>query len=62
MIVPRLCVLAMGWTHALYWCQRVLEEAALHSSLLTHDNQLVDFKRGPDVLNSVAHTEYVDNC
>eukprot|EP00974_Lingulodinium_polyedra_P009205 879570-Lingulodinium_polyedra.AAC.1 len=50
----------MGWSHALYWCQRVLEEAALKAPGLTSFNQLTDSKVAPSI-DPVVHSEYVDN-
>ena len=63
-VFPRLTVLAMGWTHALHWCQRVLEEAALRAPSLTTGAQIIDRKPAPEIGSKngeVCHAEYVDN-
>lgn len=59
-VLPRLCVVAMGWTHALHLCQRVLEARADAVPGLDASNRLVDRRRAPS-LRPVAHAEYVDN-
>lgn len=57
---PRLCVVAMGWTHALHLCQRVLEARADAVPGLDASNRLVDRRRAPG-LRPLAHAEYIDN-
>ena len=57
-IFPRLAVLPMGWSHALWFCQmihqRIVLEAGAERSLCLEDKSAV-----PD--GSVMHLEYVDN-
>ena len=60
LIYPRLCVLAMGWTHALNWCQRVLEDISSRVPGLGVESRIQD-RRPPPSLSPVAHSEYVDN-
>ena len=60
LVVPRLRVLAMGWSHALWWRHRVLEEIACRVHGLTPDNRVCDHAAVPDI-TSVVHSEYVDN-
>lgn len=59
-IFPRLKVVAMGWTHALYWCQLVLEGATDRVKGLSAENRLLDCTAAPP-LPGLVHTEYVDN-
>lgn len=59
-VFPRLCVVAMGWTHALHLCQPVLEARADAVPGLDAANRLVDRRRAPG-LRPVAHAEYIDN-
>lgn len=55
---PRLKVLPMGWSHALWWCQcihqRIVEEAGATRDLCLEDRSTV-----PN--GSIMHIEYVDN-
>ncbi|CAK0809251.1 unnamed protein product, partial [Prorocentrum cordatum] len=60
LVYPRLCVLAMGWTHALNWCQRVLEDISSRVPGLGVESRIQDRRRPPS-LSPVAHSEYVDN-
>ena len=45
-IQPRVSVLPMGWSWALYWCQ-VIHERAAERSGLTSEERLQDFKAAP---------------
>lgn len=59
-VFPRLRVVAMGWTHALHLCQRVLESVTERTGFLGADNRVVDKARVPEMQPDV-HAEYVDN-
>ena len=52
-------VVPMGWTWALYICQKV-HERAVHYVGLSDEVRVVDGEVAPS-LESGAHTEYVDN-
>eukprot|EP00438_Fugacium_kawagutii_P013923 Skav213475 [mRNA] locus=scaffold565:39265:42440:+ [translate_table: standard] len=56
--VPRLTVVPMGWSWALYWCQKLHERIVLHSGL-QESQQLRD--RTPFTDASCSHLQYVDN-
>lgn len=57
-VYPRLKVLPMGWSHALFWCQsihqRIVAEAGADIDSCLEDKSIV-----PD--GSCMHLEYVDN-
>ena len=53
-IFPRLRVLAMGWTHALHCCQKVLEAAAERAPLLSPANRVVDRSPVPSMFPFVT--------
>ena len=55
-VFPRLAVLVMGWTCALYWCQRV-NEAVERAGLKSEERQ--DFSPVPP--GNFWHVQYVDN-
>ena len=57
-ITPRIAVLPMGWTWALYWCQK-LHEAAAERSGLSVGERLQDFH--PPPTDGFYHVQYVDN-
>lgn len=57
-ITPRLAVVPMGWSWALYLCQSIHESLAEQSGLLEKD-RLRD--RRPPPSTDMAHTQYVDN-
>lgn len=57
-ITPRLAVVPMGWSWALYLCQSIHESLAEQSGLLEKD-RLRD--RRPPPTTDMAHTQYVDN-
>ena len=58
LVVPQLAVVPMGWSWALYLCQKIHERLALQSGLSFSD-RLQDRKR-VDQCNRV-HLQYVDN-
>ena len=58
LIFPRIAVVPMGWTHALFLCQSIHEELAEKSGLLESD-RLRDRKRPPH--SDSFHSQYVDN-
>ena len=60
LVWPWMAALPMGWSHALYFCQRIHELAVRDSMLLTSNNAVVDGVPAPS-LREGAHTEYVDN-
>eukprot|EP00434_Breviolum_minutum_P035087 symbB.v1.2.031057.t1/scaffold3565.1/size54034/3 len=57
-IQPRLAVLPMGWSWALYWCQKIHERLAEHSGL-KEEERLKDFSPAP--VGNFWHVQYVDN-
>ena len=57
-IYPRLAVVPMGWSHALYLCQSIHEELAGAAGLHEED-RIRDSQRVPQ--GRVRHTQYVDN-
>lgn len=57
-VQPRIAVLPMGWSWALYWCQ-VLHERIAERSGLSPSERLQDFKVPPS--GSFWHVQYVDN-
>jgi hypothetical protein len=57
-IQPRVAVLPMGWSWALYWCQLIHERVAERSGL-TSEERLQDFKAAPS--GKFWHIQYVDN-
>lgn len=57
-VFPRLAVLPMGWTWALYWCQRA-HEAVVERSGLKSEERLQDFSPVPR--GNFWHVQYVDN-
>ena len=57
-IQPRLAVLPMGWSWALYWCQRIHERLAERSGL-KEEERLKDFSPAP--VGNFWHVQYVDN-
>lgn len=57
-VTPRLRVVPMGWSHALYLCQRLHERLVLHSGLPS-DLRLQD--RRPVTGSECLHLQYVDN-
>ena len=57
-ISPRIAVLPMGWTWALYWCQKLHETIAERSGL-SAEERLQDFS--PPPTNGSYHVQYVDN-
>ena len=58
MVPPRLAVVPMGWSWALFLCQSVHESLACKAGL-TEDFRLRD--RRPVPSTEVLHTQYVDN-
>lgn len=56
--VPRLCVVPMGWSWALYWCQKLHERLVLRPGL-GESQQLRD--RAPFNNGECSHLQYVDN-
>ena len=57
-LTPRVAVLPMGWSWALYWCQRLHETIAERSGLLPEE-RLQDFTAPP--VGRFWHVQYVDN-
>lgn len=57
-LTPRLAVVPMGWSWALYMCQSIHESLALESGL-TEEFRIRDRKPPPD--STCCHTQYVDN-
>ena len=57
-LTPRLAVVPMGWSWALYMCQTIHESLALESGL-TEEFRIRDRKPPPD--STCCHTQYVDN-
>lgn len=57
-VFPRVAVIPMGWSHAMWWCQRLSEKLAEDSGL-TAKERLRDFDPIPD--GQFWHVEYVDN-
>ena len=55
---PRLTVVPMGWSWALWWCQKLHERIVLRAGL-NDDNQLRD--RHPFTNGACSHIQYVDN-
>eukprot|EP00438_Fugacium_kawagutii_P018856 Skav230896 [mRNA] locus=scaffold2765:199618:204679:- [translate_table: standard] len=58
LLQPRIAVLPMGWSWALYWCQLLHERIAERSGLLPEE-RLQDFKVAPS--GGFWHVQYVDN-
>lgn len=58
LLFPRLKVLPMGWSHALFWCQK-LHQHVVSSVGASADTCLEDKCKVPD--HSCMHIEYVDN-
>ena len=58
LIYPRLKVLPMGWTHALWWCQTI-HQRIVSSIGADHTNLLEDKSSVPS--GDCMHLEYVDN-
>ena len=56
--VPRLAVVPMGWSWALWWCQKIHERLVLRS-VLDVSSRLQD--RKPVASSSRLHLQYVDN-
>ncbi len=57
-VFPRLRVVPMGWSHALWWCQRVMERAAEAAGCSA--SQRIQDGRPCPCLHRAAHLEYVD--
>lgn len=57
-LTPRLAVVPMGWSWALYMCQSIHESLALKGGL-TEEFRIRDRKPPPD--SACCHTQYVDN-
>ena len=57
-VTPRISVLPMGWSWALYWCQSIHEKIVERSGLLPAE-RLQDFSPAPD--KGFFHIQYVDN-
>ncbi|CAE7615478.1 unnamed protein product [Symbiodinium sp. CCMP2592] len=57
-VYPRLSVVPMGWSHALYLCQSI-HESLVEQAGLGDSNRLRDRRRAPN--SHCAHTQYVDN-
>ena len=62
LIMPEVCVLPMGWTHALYCCQSVLQYAIERAGLV-RDRQIMDQSvcRPLQCKEDVVVAGYVDN-
>ena len=58
MLYPRLKVLPMGWSHALFWCQR-LHELVVNGAGASFFSCLQDKTAVPSC--NCMHLEYVDN-
>eukprot|EP00959_Pyramimonas_sp_CCMP1952_P379688 7953273-Pyramimonas_sp.AAC.1 len=56
-IFPRLKVLAMGWLHALNWCQRGLEAACNRVPGLSNDSRVQDHRAPPPLTYDQLHTQ-----
>ncbi|CAK0902508.1 unnamed protein product [Prorocentrum cordatum] len=59
LVTPRLAVLPMGWSWALWWCQRVHERTSVEAGACP-EQRIVD-RRPPPPMTPGAHLEYVDN-
>ncbi|CAK0826987.1 unnamed protein product [Prorocentrum cordatum] len=59
LVTPRLAVLPMGWSWALWWCQRVHERTSVEAGACP-EQRIVDH-RPPPPMTPGAHLEYVDN-
>lgn len=57
-IYPRLCVLPMGWSHALWWCQ-MIHQKIVGDAGATRETCLEDRTSCPR--GGLMHIEYVDN-
>lgn len=57
-VFPRIAVLPMGWSWALYWCQKIHEHIVERAGLLEAE-RLQDFTPPPS--GSFFHIQYVDN-
>ena len=55
---PRVAVIPMGWSHAMWWCQRVSERICTRAGL-TEAERLKDGERAPS--GNFFHIQYVDN-
>ncbi|CAK0813222.1 unnamed protein product, partial [Prorocentrum cordatum] len=58
-VTPRLAVLPMGWSWALWWCQRVHERTSVEAGACP-ELRIAD-RRPPPPMTPGAHLEYVDN-
>ena len=58
LVYPRLAVVPMGWSHALYLCQSI-HESLVEQAGLEEGNRLRDRRRAPNC--RCAHAQYVDN-
>ena len=59
MVTPRLAVVPMGWTWALWWCQKILETKAEEGGA-TDGQRVLDKLAAPSVERPI-HVCYVDN-
>ena len=57
-IYPRIAVIPMGWSHAMWWCQRISERICERSGLLPSE-RLRDGQPPPQ--GTFFHVQYVDN-
>ncbi|OLQ10494.1 hypothetical protein AK812_SmicGene5815 [Symbiodinium microadriaticum] len=57
-VYPRVAVIPMGWSHAMWWCQRLSEKLVEGSGLLKEE-RVRDFDPVP--AGNFWHIEYVDN-
>ena len=57
-VYPRLKVLPMGWSHALWWCQAIHQRIVMRAGA-SADNLLEDKACAPS--GRCMHLEYVDN-
>ncbi len=62
LLVPRICVIPMGCTHALWWCQCLHERLAERSGCDAH-RRLTDSRTAPPIVqpDAPAHLQYIDN-
>lgn len=58
-IYPRMAALPMGWSHAVYWCQKV-HRSPIEKSFFCPTQFMQDQKRIPDLAKGV-YTVYLDN-
>ena len=62
LLAPCLAALPMGWSHATYWCQRILTHVARNASDdLSTRNFIVDTSPHRPDASSLAWTVYIDN-